>query len=72
MRLEIIDGQKTIFAGEKNDAITYATSEFTPLAKEDLMFQEPEFIIRYDSGVYPGTTDVDAYMCNKARRWFYE
>ena len=72
MRLEIIDGQKTIFAGEKNDATTYATKYLTPLSKDDLMFQDPEFVIKYDSGVYPGATDVDAYMCNKAKKWFFE
>ena len=69
MKMEIINGIKTIFIGDKNDAKVYATKDFTPLNKEDLEFVTPEFIIKCDSGIYP-VSNFEQYICNQASEWF--
>jgi hypothetical protein len=71
MEMKIINGIKTIFAGEVNDATVYATKNFDALDKNDLEFEKPEFIIKCDSGVYPSITNFDQYICDKVKAWFY-
>jgi len=62
-------GSKTISLGTKNDATIYATDcgdNLSLLTKSDLEFCSPDFVIKFDSGVYPSVNDIDQYMCNKA------
>jgi hypothetical protein len=62
---------KTISIGQVNDSNVYAiaTTEIdgnitlTPLTEADMEYVSPDYCIRCDSGVYPGVTDVDAYVC---------
>ena len=60
---------KEIQLGEKNDCYVYAikTDErFYALTEADLEYENPDAIIWYDSGLYPGITNIADYMCNKA------
>jgi predicted DNA-binding protein len=60
---------KTIKLGKVNDTYTYAVKvdgRYQALSNEDAQFERPDAKIFYDSGVYPGISDVDQYMCDKA------
>jgi hypothetical protein len=61
---------KTINYGKNNDIFLYAVMDkefntLTPLDKSDLEFIGPDFRINYDSGVYPGITNIEQYICNQ-------
>jgi len=71
--MKMVDGQKTIFMGENNDATVYAVATmqgFEPINPEDLEHVTPDFVIKCDSGVYPGITNFEQYICDKAFKWF--
>jgi len=60
---------KIINLGIKNDVSIYAVDNgdnLTLLAKNDLQFCSPDFLIKFYSGVYPSVNDIDQYICNKA------
>lgn len=56
-----------IEVGIKNDTTVYADKYFTSISKDDLGFVTPDYEIKCDSGAYPGVTDFEQYLCNKAR-----
>lgn len=58
---------RTIEVGTKNDAMVYADEYFTALNENDLLFIAPEYIIKFDTGVYPGVTNLEQYICDKAK-----
>lgn len=63
------DIMKTINLGTKNNVSVYAADNgdsLTLLNKNDLMFCSPDFLIKFDSGVYPSVNDIDVHMCNEA------
>jgi hypothetical protein len=60
---------KEIKLGEKDDCYVYATEtdgRFYALTEADLEYEKPDAIIWYDSGLYPGVTNITDHMCNKA------
>lgn len=61
---------KTIKLGKKNDASVYAikdhTGKYFKMDASDLQFETPDAKIYFDAGMYPGITDIDQYMCDKA------
>jgi hypothetical protein len=61
---------KQIKTGETNDLHLYAVEvdgQYFPLAEADLNFEKPDAKIFYDSGIYPGVTDLPQYICGKAK-----
>lgn len=55
--------------GKVNDCTIYATASrgmLTPLNETDLKYCSPDYTIKYDSGVYPGVTDLEQYICDIA------
>jgi hypothetical protein len=66
---------KTIKIGKVNDEKVFALetnefgkSELTPLTEKDIGFVTPDYCILCDSGVYPGVTDVNSYICKIAEQ----
>lgn len=62
---------KTIEVGKVNDCTLYAVKDgfggFCPVTEEDMEFVTPDICIKYDSGAYPGVTDLEQFICNKAK-----
>jgi hypothetical protein len=59
---------KVINYGKMNDASLYALNvegRLVPMKKIDLRHEKPDVKINYDSGVYPGITDIEKYICNQ-------
>lgn len=74
MKMYEKNGKKIIEVGNVNDATIYATltaNGFIAVSKEDL-FTTPDFIIKCDSGVYPGIINFEQYVCDKAYKWLME
>lgn len=60
---------KEINVGKRNDCHLYATEidgVFFPLEEKDLKFEIADVKINYDSGIYPGISDIPHYVCGKA------
>jgi predicted DNA-binding protein len=60
---------KTIKVGEVNDCYIYAIKIdgcYVPLNEQDLNFEKPDAKIYYDSGIYPGVTNLPQHICSKA------
>jgi hypothetical protein len=56
--------------GENNDCVVYALRTargFEPLNREDLEYCAPDYKIFCDKGVYPGISDFEQYICDKAQ-----
>lgn len=66
---ESIRAMKEIKVGETNDVYLYAVEAdgcYFALSDSDLKFEQPDAKIYYDSGIYPGVTDLPQYICGKA------
>lgn len=65
-----IRGMKHIRVGEVNDLHLYAMDDgvggYVHLTDLDMNYEKPDAKIYYDSGIYPGVTDLPQYICNKA------
>ena len=75
MKMKMIDGYKTIFTGKMNDAVVYAvatTRGLMPIPKKDFSRSKHNFIIKYDTGVYPGVINLEQYICSKADAWLMQ
>lgn len=62
---------KEIAVGETNDLHLYAVEangRYFHLTESDLKFERPDAKIYYDSGIYPGVTDLPQYICDKASK----
>lgn len=63
---------KEIKVGEVNDCHFYAMKTehggYVELSKRDMEFEQPDAKIYYDSGIYPGVSDLPTYICGKAAR----
>lgn len=70
--IKLIEGKTIIYLGEVNDVTIYATNDFIALKEEDLDYISPDFIIKCDSGVYPSIVNFEQYICNEARKWFFD
>lgn len=61
---------KQIKLGLINDnsilAVKDDVGQYHELQPADKEFVKPDAEIFFDSGIYPGITDVNLYMCNKA------
>jgi hypothetical protein len=60
---------KTINVGKQNDLHLCAVEVdgvFFPLDEKDLEFETADVKINYDSGLYPGISDIPHYICTKA------
>ena len=59
---------KIINYGKVNDCIVYAMHHsrgLTPLNNNDMEFVSADYVIYYDSGIYPSITDVEQYICDQ-------
>lgn len=66
-----IRNMKEIAVGETNDLHLYAVEangRYFHLTESDLKFERPDAKIYYDSGIYPGVTDLPQYICDKASK----
>jgi len=63
---------KTILLGKVNDVWTYAVKidgRYIKFEDVDREYEAADAVIYFDSGVYPGITDIDQYMCDRANDW---
>ena len=59
---------KTINHGKVNDCQVLAilvNGRLIPLSGIDLEFQDADYCINYDSGVYPIASSVEEYICDQ-------
>ncbi len=77
MKMEMENGYKVIYMGKVNDAVVYAvatTRGLMPIPKKDFSRSNVKhnFVIKYDTGVYPGVINLEQYICAKADAWLMQ
>lgn len=59
---------KIIKYGQINDCGVYGIicdNRLYPLSDKDMYYLDPDVLIEYDSGAYPGITDLEQYLCDQ-------